>query len=77
MKKEKRMYDVHATVIGTKFLGTFEANSPEEAEKMAEDSDEMFISLCHQCSTECENADISELHVDKVVITRIDEDEQE
>ena len=76
MSKEKRMYSVSATVTGSKYIGEFEASSEEEARKMAEESDEMYISLCHQCSSECEDAEINEIFIERVVITKNEEGEE-
>lgn len=55
MSKKRKKYDVHGTVIGGKFLGTFEAFSAEEAVEMALEEAGGNISLCHQCSGECED----------------------
>ena len=52
---KKKTYRVWASVVGTKYLGAFEASSKEEAEEIAMESDEACISLCHQCSRECED----------------------
>lgn len=51
-------FRVYGLVTGTKFLGVFEANTPEEAKEMAAISEENFITLCHQCSREVELDDI-------------------
>lgn len=59
------IYRVSAVVIGSKYIGEFEAESVEEAKEMAWESDELFISLCHSCSGECEDAEVTELNVDE------------
>lgn len=48
-------YLVYAKVVGSKFIGTFEADTSEKAIKLAENSDEAYVSLCHQCSSKCED----------------------
>lgn len=45
-------YEVYGLIKTSKFIGEFEANSKEEAEKMAWDSDEAYVSLCYHCSRE-------------------------
>lgn len=56
-------YRVSAKVIGSKFIGVFEAKSKKEAEKMVNESDEIWVKLCHQCSDECEDPQIDELYI--------------
>ncbi len=46
-------YSVYAAVVGSKFIGEFEANSKEEAIALAEVSDAAWPMLCHQCSDQC------------------------
>jgi len=65
MSKEKKTYSVSASVRGSKYIGEFEASSKEEAMEIALKSDEMYISLCHQCSSECEDAEIDEVFVEE------------
>ena len=60
------LYQVTATVVGSKYLGEFEAETEEAAKEMALASDAVFISLCHQCSDQCENAECSEVVADEV-----------
>jgi hypothetical protein len=50
-----KMWRVHGTVTGSKYLGEFEAETEEEAIEKALDSDAAYISLCHQCSGNCED----------------------
>lgn len=61
----KKKYEVMGQVSGGKFMGTYEASSKEEAEKMALDK-EGYVSLCHQCASECEDAQIDEVFVTEV-----------
>lgn len=57
-------YRAYGRVVGSKYLGEFEADSPEEAKKLAEQSDECHISLCWSCSDECEDPEIEEVYVE-------------
>lgn len=52
-------FRVYASVVGSKYLGEFEAETKEEAIKMAEA--DACVSLCHQCDSECEDPEIDEL----------------
>ena len=46
---KKKTWNAYATYSGTKYLGTVEAATKEEAEELAEKID-THISLCHQCA---------------------------
>lgn len=59
-------YRVRGTVIGTKYLGEFEANSEEEAVELALNSEEACVSLCHQCSGDCEDPEIHEANAELI-----------
>lgn len=59
-------YRANATVTGSKYLGEFEAASEDEARTMAEESEAAWVGLCHQCSSQCEDPEITEVHVDLV-----------
>ena len=59
-------YKVYGTVTGTKYLGTFEAESAEVAETMAWESDECCVSLCHQCFGECEDPEVTEVSAEEI-----------
>ena len=50
-------YNVYAHVVGSKFLGTFEAETPEQAEQMALDNNGS-VNICHHCAEEIEDAEI-------------------
>ena len=52
-------YKVYAIASATWEIGEYEADSPEEAEKMANEDDEAewMKSLCHQCANEVELGD--------------------
>lgn len=56
-------YSVYGKVVATKFIGEFEAESKEEAIKMAED--EAYVSICHQCSSEVEDPEVDELFAEE------------
>jgi hypothetical protein len=58
-------YKVYGTVTGTKYLGTFEAESAEVAETMALNSDVAYVNLCHQCFGECEDAVVTEVSAEE------------
>lgn len=60
-------FRVSATVTGSKYIGEFEAATAEEAERMAYGSAEASVSLCHQCASECEDPECSEMHVEAVI----------
>jgi len=63
-------YRVSAKVVGSKYIGDFEAESVEEAIEMAINSGECCASLCHQCSDECEDPDVT---IDEDCVTEIGE----
>jgi hypothetical protein len=49
-------FRVYGVVTGSKYLGKYEADSKEAAIAMA--LDDCCVSLCHQCSRECEDPEI-------------------
>ena len=57
-------YDISARVVGSKYIGEFEADTKEEAIELA--WKKAWVSLCHQCSSECEDAEIEDLYADEV-----------
>jgi len=59
-------YSVVGVVTGSKHLGTFEANSPEEAINLALESEAAHVGLCHQCCCECEDPSIETALADEV-----------
>ena len=63
-----KKYRVYGMFYASRFIGTFEANSPEEAEDMASESEENYVSLCHQCAHDIELSDhsASEFEVEEV-----------
>ena len=54
-------FRVYGVVTGGKYLGVVEADSAEEAVEKAGELDECCVSLCHQCASECDGAEISDL----------------
>ncbi|MEK3838670.1 hypothetical protein [Paenibacillus sp. FSL R7-0128] len=59
-------FRIYGRVVATKYIGEFEADTKEQAERMAWDSDEAYVSVCHQCSKEVEDPEIRELEVEEV-----------
>lgn len=64
MRKKIKTFSVCAVIVESKFIGHFQAESEEQAIKMA--GKEADVSLCHHCSAECENAEIEELIAEEV-----------
>lgn len=62
-------FRVWGAVVGTKYLGEFEASSEEELLKLLEDGDADFIepSLCHQCSSEVEDPVIEKFEIEEIL----------
>lgn len=57
-------FRVHGRVVGTKYIGEYEAATAADAEALA--WRDAHSSMCHQCSSECEDAEIDELVVEQV-----------
>lgn len=55
-------YSVWGKVVGTKYIGEYEAENATQAEAMA--WKDAHSSLCRQCSDECEDPEIDELTVE-------------
>lgn len=51
-------FAVYGSVVGTKYIGTIEVATKEEAIKKL--GDDAGVSFCHQCSSECEDPEIHE-----------------
>ena len=64
MRKKIRTYSVCAVVVGSKFIGRFQAESEAKAIEMA--WKEADVSLCHRCASECEGAEVEELRAEEV-----------
>jgi len=59
-------YRVHGTVTGGKYIGDVEAKDEKEAREKAWQLDGCYPNLCHQCASECEDAEVTDLHVEFV-----------
>jgi len=58
-------YRVYGKVVGTKYIGTFEAATKEEAEQKAWDDDGAWVSVCHQCARDVEDPEIVSMEVEE------------
>jgi hypothetical protein len=54
----------YGKVVGSKYLGVFEAETEEEATEKALASEAACISLCHQCAGECEDPEVERIDID-------------
>lgn len=54
------LYRVSGTVTASKYLGEFEADSPEDAVEKALESEEAHVSVCHQCAHDVSDPEIHE-----------------
>jgi hypothetical protein len=59
-----KRWDCYGVVRGTKYLGTFEADTADEAEVLASNSAAAGVRLCHQCDPQCEDPEISEIRAE-------------
>ena len=57
-------FRVYGKVVGTKYLGTYEAKTKQDAIEQGVKK-EGFISLCHHCSKECEDAEVTNITAEK------------
>lgn len=55
----------YGKVAGTKYLGEVEADAEEQAIEKAEALGSCCVSLCHQCSDQCEDPEIDEITVER------------
>lgn len=60
----KRRWNVYGAVSATKFLGTFEAETAEEAEEMAMEANG-HVSVCHHCADEVSDPEIHKCTVEE------------
>jgi hypothetical protein len=58
-------FNVYGTVQASKYLGEFEAATPEEAEELALEANG-HCSVCHQCTSEIEDPEIIKCTVEPV-----------
>lgn len=61
-----RRFRVYGRVVGGKYLGEFEAVDENAAIEAALASEAGQVYLCHQCSNECEDAQVDEAYADEV-----------
>lgn len=57
-------WTVTGAIHAGKYIGTVEAETKEEAEKLGWNLPGCGVSLCHQCANECEDPEIVELVID-------------
>lgn len=55
---------VHGAVRASKYIGEYEADTPEQACELA--WADAYVSFCHQCSGEAENPEIEDLFASPV-----------
>lgn len=60
----KKKYSVVGVVSGSKYLGTYTADSEEEALNMA--AEDAHVSMCHQCDSECEDPEITDMVAEEI-----------
>ena len=60
-------YHCYGIINSSKYLGTVEADSKEEAIEKASGLDSCYVSICHQCSREVNDPEISHIEVDPKV----------
>jgi hypothetical protein len=59
-------YRAYGSVVGSKYLGEFEAATPEEAKEMACSSGAASIDLCHHCADECSDGMVEKVFVEEI-----------
>jgi hypothetical protein len=59
-------WHAHAAVAGSKYLGVVEADTQEEAERKAWELDSACVNLCHHCSDECEDGEVTRIECELV-----------
>jgi len=63
---KKKKFDVYVGIDASFFLGTFEAETKEEAERIAYDDENCATpGLCHQCSRDIELGDVAKLFIEE------------
>jgi len=53
-----KKWNVTGTVTGSKYLGVFEAETKEEAEALALESESALVAICNYCNSECSDPSI-------------------
>ncbi len=68
MEREKIIimpkFIVTGTVVGSIHLGEYDAETAEEAVEKA--LDKAYVGFCHQCSHQCENAEVESAEAELV-----------
>lgn len=59
-------FSVLGTVMASKWLGIFEADTPEAAIEKAERSRAIVVSVCHQCADQVEDPEVENLTAEEV-----------
>jgi hypothetical protein len=62
-----RKWSVVGTVTASKYLGIFEAETKEEAETLALESEASIVAICNHCSSECEDPAVESANAAEVV----------
>lgn len=55
----------YGRITSSKYLGEVEADTEDEALEKAIGLDTAFISLCHQCSREMDDPEVTEVNVER------------
>ena len=59
-------YKIHGTITGTKYIGEVEAKNEKEAELKAWELEGCYVSVCHQCSKEIEDPEVTEIQIEEI-----------
>lgn len=63
-------YRAFGILDASKYLGEFEAENKKQAEEIAWNSKEQYVSICHNCSNKIDLGDMIE-----VIVEEVDEDD--
>lgn len=58
-------FQCYGQVVGSKYLGEVEAATKEEAEEKALELDNCSVTFCHNCESECEDAEVKDVVVER------------
>jgi len=59
-------YAIYALYTASKHLGEVVADDKDDAISKAEDSDEVWVNICHQCSREIDLGDAYEFQAEEI-----------
>lgn len=59
-------YEVWGRVVGSKYIGSYEASTEEEAIANALEDGDAYVSVCHSCVGEVNEAVVDELSAEKI-----------